>query len=230
MAKFLEIMKELWQTLKREFFPPKTFHYVPLLKTKINTAGLIKCNVLEFDPGDFELIKKIENTSFEFYINSESFFFPDEIQIKETDLQNINSIETSTVDLFFAFQKNDVKNVNMKPSRKIALKLVKDSVNLRKYPENLLFEKFYIKKYPVYDVQKEKVLESLAKLIKTFGINPQNLKFVGVFKNVPLKNIDSMLVENDKIILEFKKSNEKIIKNIIVVREKSSGKIFFYPF
>jgi len=59
MAKFLEIMKELWQTLKREFFPPKTFHYVPLLKTKINTAGLIKCNVLEFDPGDFELIKKI---------------------------------------------------------------------------------------------------------------------------------------------------------------------------
>jgi hypothetical protein len=110
------------------------------------------------------------------------------------------------------------------------LKLVKDSVNLRKYPENLLFEKFYIKKYPVYDVQKEKVLESLAKLIKTFGINPQNLKFVGVFKNVPLKNIDSMLVENDKIILEFKKSNEKIIKNIIVVREKSSGKIFFYPF
>lgn len=122
-----------------------------------------------------------------------------------------------------------IEDINIKAS-KVILNLTKDSVRLRKCSKNLLFEKFRIKKYPTYDVQREKVLESLTNLVKTFEINPRNLKLVGIFKNVPLKNINNMFIEDGKIILEFKNSNEKIIKNIIVVREKNSGKIFFYPF
>ena len=63
-------------------------------------------------------------------------------------------------------------------------------------------------------VEKEKILDALARLLKRYGGKPEKMEFLGYFRDIPIGMAEAMIVEKGKLVLSI--SRRKLRRSTVV--------------
>ena len=69
-------------------------------------------------------------------------------------------------------------------------------------------------------VEKDKILEALARLLKRYGGKPEKMEFLGYFKDIPIGIAEAMMVEKGRLVLRISKDKKKrfAVVDLVAIR------------
>lgn len=68
-------------------------------------------------------------------------------------------------------------------------------------------------------VEKEKVLDALARLLRRYGGRPEGMEFLGYFKGVPIGSAEALLVEKGRLVLRISKRRRRnVVADLVAIK------------
>lgn len=223
------MIQDILKTLKREFISPRAISIDVSVNPKIRESEHLSYTINNSLKVDFNIHPKEVEMLTDASTNLGSGFddLLVHLPIREVTVKNNFSITIEAPAMLLPNTKLGTEELSVATS--INLVPLNIRPNLDTISNDYLLKIFTIKKHSIPAFDKKRLLKALIDMIKIFNLNPRNINIVGVFKRVPWKEISNMEIRDNTILLKLKSNKIKEIRDILVVREKSEGKVFFYP-
>ncbi len=68
-------------------------------------------------------------------------------------------------------------------------------------------------------LEKDKVLDALARLLRRYGGRPEGMEFLGYFKGVPIGSAEALLVEKGRLVLRISKRRRRnVVADLVAIK------------